>query len=107
MLLLFFRSINGFNLFFHHSAMVDLDHQEPPNLIQAVDLLLPLNGFVLEPQLLGLGLRYRFGELRTLVLIIWLCLHAFLPDLALLERDCHMWTGIHYSWGSVSLALVV
>ena len=107
MMLLIFCSINSLNLFFHDSTMVDLDDQEPPNLIQAVDLLLPLDGFVLEPQLFGLGLRNGLGELRTLVLIVGLCLHAFLPDLAFLERDCHMLTSIDYPWGSVTITLVV
>ena len=87
--------------------MIDLDNQEPPNLIQAVDLLLPLDGFVLEPQLFGLGLRDGLGELRTFVLIIGLRLHTFLPDLAFLERDCQMLIGSDYPWGSVGLALVV
>ena len=107
MLLMILCSINSANLFFHDSAVVDLDDQEPPNLIQAVDLLLPLDGFVLEPQFFGLGLRNCFGELRTLVLIVRLRLHAFLPDLAFLERDCHMRTGIDYPRRSVTIALVV
>ena len=87
--------------------MVDFDDQKPPNLIQAVNLLLPLDGLVLEPQLFGLSLRDGLGELRTLVLIVGLRLHAFLPNLAFLEWDCHMRTGIDYPWGSISLTLVV
>ena len=87
--------------------MIDLNAQEAPNLVQAVDLLLLLDGLVLEPQLLRLGLGDSLRELRRLGLSVRLLrLHPFLPVLHLLKG-----TGGRSVWddpvGSVSLALEV
>ena len=101
-----FGVVEGADFVLHEPRMVDLDAEEAPDLVQAVDLLLLLDGLVLEPQFLRLGLGDSFRELRRLGLAVRLLrLHPFLPVLRLLY-----WNGRSVRddpVGSVGLALKV